>query len=417
MSSKLGTFYSVDGAETLELPRFDVGEVVYIGRGLSCQIKLQGTDISSVHCKISRAKNASLEGIAIVDCSLNGTTLNGVRMVSQEPYGLRTSDMVRFGSGSEYIFKVHSHNIFDHYLFGEQDLLGSGNFGAVYKSRHRASGQVVAVKVIQGSADEAVKKEFETLKACEHENVIQIVEQFDRQKGFTCLVMEYVAGGDLYGKVVKSELRKLPELETKQYMYQVLKGVEYLHSQRIIHRDIKLENILLKQATDGRVVIKIADFGLAKVLGEQLFTRTICGTPQYVAPEVLTNAQAYTELVDLWLCGVVVFTCLYGYFPFNKDDVVRDTIGYNNKHDLRSVSSNATKLYEQLLQVQPRQRLNAEDALGHVWFDNDSMEVDQTVSRYSIGGSFRNGLAKEFGNSSRGLFSGYSDSIKLEEEY
>ena len=117
--------------------------------------------------------------------------------------------------------------------------------------------------------------------------------------------------------------QKLNENETRKLFKQLFQSIKYLHERNIVHRDIKPENILL---VDKDLHVKLADFGLAKIIGEESFTTTLCGTPSYVAPEILADSKQrkYTKAVDVWSLGVVLYICLCGFPPFSDELYSRD---------------------------------------------------------------------------------------------
>ena len=161
----------------------------------------------------------------------------------------------------------------------------------------------------------------------------------------------------------------VPEKQAIPIMKQILKGVEYLHAHDILHRDLKVDNILYKKNNDGFVRIAIADFGYS------VRTKTsVCGalgTPVYAAPELWTNP--YGTSVDMWAVGIICFCTLIGRFPFYSDDdkvllnqIFHDPINWKGRED---ISHNAMDLVETLLQKDPANRINAKDALNHPWFE------------------------------------------------
>lgn len=197
----------------------------------------------------------------------------------------------------------------------------------------------MAVKIFhpQQNDDQKKNKQFreETtiLMKIHHPNIVNLLDSFVEPISKTqiqkYLVLEKIDDGELFDRIVKKT--SLPQEESKAIFKQILTGLKYLHSQNIIHRDIKPENILLnirrRQSPDERqlgpwdedeidIQVKIADFGLAKFTGEMQFTNTLCGTPSYVAPEVLVK-KGYTSKVDLWSAGVILYVCLCGFPPFS----------------------------------------------------------------------------------------------------
>jgi calcium/calmodulin-dependent protein kinase I len=171
------------------------------------------------------------------------------------------------------------------------------------------------------------------------------------------------------------------ERDAKACMKQLLKGIEYLHSRNIAHRDLKLENLLLMKKNDISRV-KIVDFGLAKRAAES-HLETICGTPQYVAPEVIQGVPGnkYDPKVDMWSAGVIMFILLGGYPPFYDEheprlfQKIRRGLFSFDDPVWNDVSGTAKDLIKKLLVVAPAERLSAAQALAHEWF-RDASDVD-----------------------------------------
>ena len=161
----------------------------------------------------------------------------------------------------------------------------------------------------------SLQQEIAVLMGVKHPNLLCLKDTFDERKA-VYLVLELAAEGELFNLIVMKQ--KLTEDETRKVFRQLFEGMKYLHERNIVHRDLKPENILL---TDKELHIKIADFGLAKIIGEESFTTTLCGTPSYVAPEILLDSKhrRYTRAVDVWSLGVVLYICLCGFPPFSDE--------------------------------------------------------------------------------------------------
>lgn len=202
----------------------------------------------------------------------------------------------------------------DFYRFGKQ--LGKGAFGKVYLGLHRLTGLKVAIKTIDKSfiKDERTRKkvfqEVFVMKRVQHQNVIRLFEVFESTRHLM-IVLEYSGGGDLL-QLVKTRGR-LPESEAKSIFGQVVDGVEACHNRNVIHRDIKLDNILL--TTDFNC-IKICDFGVSRVVkpGEKINEQ--CGTPAYLAPEIIADRGYEPFYVDIWSMGVLLYAMVCGTVPF-----------------------------------------------------------------------------------------------------
>lgn len=202
-------------------------------------------------------------------------------------------------------------------------LLGQGAFAKVYYARSIRTNQSVAVKVIDkdkimrvGLADQ-IKREISVMRIVRHPNIVQLYEVM-ATKSKIFFVMEYAKGGELFNKVAKG---KLKEDAARRYFQQLINAVDFCHSRGVYHRDIKPENLLL----DENENLKISDFGLsalAQCKHQDGLLHTTCGTPAYVAPEVINRKGYDGEKVDIWSCGVVLFVLLAGYLPFHDSNLI-----------------------------------------------------------------------------------------------
>jgi serine/threonine-protein kinase Chk2 len=172
--------------------------------------------------------------------------------------------------------------------------------------------------------------------------------------------------------------KKLSNETTIRIMSQILDGLKYLHERDIIHRDIKLENILVSD--EEEMDIRITDFGLSTIVGNDAFTDLICGTPSYVAPEILTahrSERGYKQEVDLWSVGVILYICLCGYPPFSVelappslDEQIRSgRISFHSPY-WDNVDPRAIDLIKRLLTVDPESRITVQETLEHPWINS-----------------------------------------------
>ncbi|KAL1457088.1 hypothetical protein WDU94_001755 [Cyamophila willieti] len=260
--------------------------------------------------------------------------------------------------------------------FNLLSVLGRGHFGKVILSQYRNTGEYFAIKALKKgdiiSRDEvesllSEKRIFEVANTMRHPFLVNLFACFQTE-AHVCFVMEYAAGGDLMMHIhadVFSEPRAV------FYAACVVLGLQYLHESRIIYRDLKLDNLLLD--TEGYV--KIADFGLCKEgMGFGDRTGTFCGTPEFLAPEVLTETS-YTRAVDWWGLGVLIFEMLVGESPFPGDDEeeVFDSIVNDEVRYPRFLSLEAIAIMRRLLRKNPERRLgsserDAEDVKKQAFF-------------------------------------------------
>uniref|UniRef100_A0AAY4E5C8 protein kinase C n=1 Tax=Denticeps clupeoides TaxID=299321 RepID=A0AAY4E5C8_9TELE len=257
-------------------------------------------------------------------------------------------------------------------------VLGRGHFGKVLLSEYKTTGEMFAIKALKKgdivARDEVdslmcEKRIFETVNSVRHPFLVNLFACF-QTKDHVCFVMEYAAGGDLMMHIhadVFSEPRAV------FYAACVVLGLQFLHDHKIVYRDLKLDNLLLD--TEGYV--KIADFGLCKEgMGFRDRTSTFCGTPEFLAPEVLTETS-YTRAVDWWGLGVLIFEMLVGESPFPGDDEeeVFDSIVNDEVRYPRFLSTEAISIMRRLLRRNPERRLgagerDAEEVKKHPFFRN-----------------------------------------------
>ncbi|XP_023567394.1 serine/threonine-protein kinase Chk2 isoform X4 [Octodon degus] len=283
---------------------------------------------------------------------------------------------------------IYPRELRDEYIISK--TLGSGACGEVKLAFERKTCKKVAIKIIskrkfaisslKESVDPAlnVETEIEILKKLDHPCIIKIKNFFDAEDYY--IVLELMEGGELFDRVVGH--KRLKETTCKLYFYQMLLAVQYLHENGIIHRDLKPENVLLSSQEDD-CLIKITDFGQSKILGETSLMRTLCGTPTYLAPEILLSVgtTGYNRAVDCWSLGVILFICLSGYPPFSEHKThmsLKDQIT-SGKYTFipevwADVSEKALDLVRNLLVVDPKARFTTEEALGHPWLQDEDMK-------------------------------------------
>ncbi|KAG8596924.1 hypothetical protein GDO81_002106 [Engystomops pustulosus] len=276
--------------------------------------------------------------------------------------------------------------------------IGSGACGEVKLAFEKSTCKKVAVKVISKKkfslrssyVDNSimVDTEIEILKKINHPCLIKI-ENFIDSDDYFYIVLEMMEGGELFHRLLESPLR---DATAKLYFYQMLLAVQYLHDNGIIHRDLKPENVLLS-STNEECCIKITDFGQSKIVGESSLMRTLCGTPHYLAPEVLTTAGTggYSKAVDCWSLGVILFVCLSQYPPFSEDHCkmpLKDQITGGHYNFIPAawvnVSHEALDLIKKMLVVDPEKRLTIQQALEHPWLQDEKMKSIAEQLMYDV---------------------------------
>lgn len=253
-------------------------------------------------------------------------------------------------------------------------VLGKGTFGKVILCREKTTSHLYAIKIlkkeviIKKDEVEHTKTENRVLQTTRHPFLIGLKYSFTTEDRL-CFVMEYVNGGELFFHL--SRERQFSEDRTRFYGAEIISAIDYLHKRGIIYRDLKLENLLLDK--DGH--IKIADFGLCKEdIQWGKTTKTFCGTPEYLAPEVLEDND-YGRAVDWWGVGVVMYEMMIGRLPFyNRDhDILFELILMEEVRFPKTISSEAKELLGGLLVKDPEQRLgggrdDAKDIMNHSFF-------------------------------------------------
>ena len=256
------------------------------------------------------------------------------------------------------------------YKYGR--LLGKGAFGKVNLCLHTLTGRLVAIKSINKEKikNERQKKKIkqetaimETLS--KSKNIVKIFETYETKKHI-CIVMEYICAGDLLTYIKKRS--KLTEPVAKFIFKQIILGIKYIHDNSIIHRDIKLDNILLDLDNN----IKICDFGVSRKINKDDIMFEQCGTPAYIAPEILINKGYEGFGVDIWSAGVVLYAMLSGTVPFKGNNLkeLHNLIISGDYKEVKGISNEAEDLIKNILEVDPNKRFKIEQILNHPWLIN-----------------------------------------------
>lgn len=266
---------------------------------------------------------------------------------------------------------VGESNLVDVPDVGEYKLgqtLGKGSFGVVKEARNVRTGELVAIKIIPADkADEKLEAEIVNQQRLHHKHVVEILEVI-RKDGDTYIVMELVAGGDLFDFIVKNV--RIPEATVRRIFQEIISGVEHCHINKVAHRDLKPENIFL----DSSQHVKLGDFGLSGEMQEGVMMTTSCGSPNYAAPELLSkNCQYEGPDVDIWSSGVILYALLCNQLPFDAD-TMGDLFKLIKRGHYRvpgTVSSEAKDLIAQMLTVDRTQRISIDGIKQHPWFAKD----------------------------------------------
>jgi len=263
------------------------------------------------------------------------------------------------------------------FTFGR--TLGKGHFATVKEAVHKGNGKTYAIKIIDRNQlknnEATVMAEIDILKAVgSHPHVVSMIDSFQDSKHFY-IIMDYCGGGDLFSQIVAEG--KYSERYAIRFCRQMASALKYIHSHGVCHRDLKPENLLLTSKELDTADVKLADFGLSKIIeGEgQAVMNTICGTWAYCAPEVISR-KPYDFSVDAWALGVLMFVLLAGYHPFDvygdtpEPELLRKIKSANfdfNDPVWEDVSKEAKALIRNLLVVDPKQRMTLDDYLASSW--------------------------------------------------
>nr|XP_023874179.1 serine/threonine-protein kinase ATG1c isoform X2 [Quercus suber]POE83800.1 serine/threonine-protein kinase atg1c [Quercus suber] len=255
------------------------------------------------------------------------------------------------------------------YLVGRQ--IGSGSFSVVWHARHRVHGTEVAIKEIatgrlNKKLQESLMSEIFILKRINHSNIIRLHDIIE-VPGKIHLVLEYCRGGDL--SVYLQRHGRVPEAIAKQFMLQLAAGLQILRDNNLIHRDLKPQNLLLS-TNNNNSTLKIADFGFARSLQPRGLAETLCGSPLYMAPEIM-QLQKYDAKADLWSVGAILFQLVTGKTPFtgnNQIQLLQNIMRSTELHiplDITDLSSDCKDLCQKLLRRNPVERLTFEEFFNH----------------------------------------------------
>lgn len=250
-------------------------------------------------------------------------------------------------------------------------LLGQGTFAKVHYARNLKTGMSVAVKMVDkekilkvGLMDQ-IKREVSIMKLVRHPNVVELYEVM-ASKTKIYFVMEYAKGGELFNKIAKG---KLKEEAARKIFQQLISAVDYFHSRGVYHRDLKPENLLL----DEQGNLKVSDFGLSALTESKRqdgMLHTMCGTPAYVSPEVISRRGYDGSKADIWSCGVILFVLLAGYLPF-RDSNLMEMYRKIGKAEFRFpnwFAPEVKRLISKILDPNPNTRIHMAKIMQNPWF-------------------------------------------------
>uniref|UniRef100_A0A1I7UV00 non-specific serine/threonine protein kinase n=1 Tax=Caenorhabditis tropicalis TaxID=1561998 RepID=A0A1I7UV00_9PELO len=253
-----------------------------------------------------------------------------------------------------------------------KETIGKGAFGAVKKGTHIPTNYNVAIKILNRGRMKGLgtvmktRNEIDNLQKLSHPHITRLFRVICTPSDIF-LVMELVSGGELFSHITKKGTLGIKE--ARKYFQQIISGVSYCHKHMIVHRDLKPENLLL----DHNKNIKIADFGLSNYMTDGDLLSTSCGSPNYAAPELISNKLYVGPEVDLWSCGIILYAMLSGTLPFDDQHVPTLFAKIKSGHYLvpYTMEKSAADLISSMLQVDPVKRADVKKIVAHSWFQID----------------------------------------------
>ena len=250
-----------------------------------------------------------------------------------------------------------------------KDTIGKGNFGKVLLAINKKTREKVALKIIEKSkmnkyySSVQIERELSVIGQMNHLNIIKIHKIVSDKKKYE-IVMEYCEKGELYEYIVNK--RNLEEDEAAYYFFQLINGLESIHSKNIVHRDLKPENLLITKDN----ILKIIDFGLCNYHNPEKLLTTPCGSPSYASPEMVSGKEYNGIFVDIWCTGIILYAMLAGYLPFEGNDnfslfkkIIKCEVEYPS-----DTPEMALDLMEKILVSDPKKRINIKGIKKHPFY-------------------------------------------------
>ncbi|KAJ2471342.1 hypothetical protein GGI02_002327 [Coemansia sp. RSA 2322] len=381
---------------------------VVVGRHRSCHIQVTSTVSSNRHCTIAAIIEKESRDLLIVceDLSSNGTFWNGKKIGKGKSVILTHGDVIEIKKGYYFTYlqlaKVRSGNskeaanpIDTKYQITDT-VLGKGTFAEIRLVYRKDTQQQLAVKVMEkrnftanGTAGGGTNyiHEINLLRGIKHPNIVRVYDVAETAR-HVYIFMPLLRGGDLFDYIYENE--RIDEDEARFIIYQVLLALKYLHDANIAHRDLKPENTLLvKKSSYSQVML--TDFGMAKAAGQQELMKTMCGTFQYIAPEMISSGAkpgeavkvGYTTAVDCWSLGVMTYAMVSGMLPFSDEDgnpqilfsqILSGVLDFSFPC-WRTLSLDCQAFIRALLRIDPAKRMTVDKAFKHPWIAQDEARL------------------------------------------
>jgi calcium/calmodulin-dependent protein kinase I len=284
-------------------------------------------------------------------------------------------------------------DIKDFYDIGK--TLGVGSFAIVKECVNKKTGESFAVKIIDKKhiegQEKMIKSEVNVIKQLSHPNIICLKEFYESERDIY-LVTDLARGGELFDHII--DKGSFTEKDAAHLVKQILEAVNYMHKKNIVHRDLKPENLLFKDKSEESPLM-VTDFGLSKFTEASSLLNTSCGTPGYVAPEIIAR-KGHGVAVDLWSIGVITYVLLCGFQPFYGDDqaqlfkAILEADYVFEKEYWSEISEDAKDFIRKLLVVNPAERMNCEQALQHRWLTTaTNTSVLENVKKFNAKKTFK----------------------------
>ncbi|KAJ2550661.1 hypothetical protein EV175_003985 [Coemansia sp. RSA 1933] len=373
---------------------------VVIGRHRSCHVQVTSSVSSNRHCAIKATvdKESREHLVVCEDLSSNGTFWNSKRIGKGRSVILSHGDVLEIKKGYYFTYldvakmkrAKGDDSVLDSKYQITDTVLGKGTFAEIRLVYKKDTQQQMAVKIMEkrnfsvnGTAGGGTNyiHEINLLRGIRHPNIVRVLDVAETPR-HVYIFMPLLRGGDLFDYIFDRE--RLDEDEARFVVYQVLLALKYLHDANIAHRDLKPENTLLVNKSTPYGQVMLTDFGMAKAAGQQELMKTMCGTFQYIAPEMISSGVkpgqtlevGYTTAVDCWSLGVMTYAMVSGMLPFSDDDgnpqilfsqILSGHVDFSADCWSTVISAECRAFVRALLRVDPAKRMTVDGAFKHPW--------------------------------------------------